>query len=174
MLRYVLGETVGTEPEAIHLRTEASGRLRAPDLDVEPSISYVHDRVGALVGRGPIGLDLECPRRHVEHDSLAAHVLTERELAEFGTLPPIERRDFFFRRWVEKEAVSKAMGVGLAAGFTELDAVAGANDMGGDLRLGRLQDGCLVGTVLPRGSSLPHAVNWKGPGTVSELSIAWE
>lgn len=174
MLRYILGEGVGAEPEAILLRTEASGRLRAPDLDLEPSISYVHGRVGALVGRGPIGLDLECPGRDVQHDSLASHVLTEREIADFEKLSSVERRDFFFRRWVEKEAVSKAMGVGLSVGFAEFDASAGAEDLGGDLHLGHLDDGCLVALLLPRGSPLPRPILWKGPGSASTLRIVWE
>lgn len=79
------------------------------------SLSHCRDAVAAVVGRCPVGVDVECRGRYRE--SLASYVLSEAELA---SLPAdAEQRDLQFTRlWTRKEAVAKLLGTGLCSSET--------------------------------------------------------
>lgn len=74
------------------------------------SLSHAHGRVAVAVGDVPLGVDVEqVAGEPVEHVLSAA----EREL--FAALPPERRAAAFARTWTRKEAVLKALGLGLTA-----------------------------------------------------------
>ncbi|GJF28373.1 hypothetical protein KNE206_10730 [Kitasatospora sp. NE20-6] len=73
------------------------------------------------VGEGrPLGVDLEAEPR-IDPELTAPLAFTERELAHLRALPAADQRAVFLRCWTRKEAVVKAVGIGLAADLCRIE-----------------------------------------------------
>lgn len=95
------------------VETDPGGR---PRLSGGPAVSLAHTgRHGliALSRAGPVGVDIEPVRRDLPLDALAAEALAPDELAAWCRLPPADRPAAFAAAWTAKEAVLKALGLGL-------------------------------------------------------------
>jgi len=93
-----------------------------PKTDLTFSLSHSGDRwLVAVTGGGPIGADLErCPDRDLILS--IREILTSDEQRALEQLPcESERSRFLLRAWTRKEAVCKALGVGLVADIRRLD-----------------------------------------------------
>lgn len=75
--------------------------------------------LGVSEGR-PLGVDLEAAPR-IDPELTAPLAFTESELAQLLGRPPEERNELFLRCWTRKEAVVKAVGVGLAAELCRIE-----------------------------------------------------
>ncbi|TAJ33096.1 MAG: 4'-phosphopantetheinyl transferase superfamily protein [Reyranella sp.] len=112
-LRALLGRHLGRDPRSLVFLLNEFGKPRLADLPgVQFSLSHSQDRALLAVSEGPeIGADLEM-MRPVEHLDLARRYFHPDEVAA------IERhddpREAFFRIWTLKEAVVKAIGLGLS------------------------------------------------------------
>ncbi|MFF4588646.1 4'-phosphopantetheinyl transferase family protein [Streptomyces sp. NPDC001388] len=122
--RLLLGELLGLPPAAVPLRRvcprcggpHGKVRLDPPGRPAAYDFSVTHS--GALVGvavcRGAeVGLDVEEADAALDVGSAARVALSARESAALDSLPPAERERAFLRIWTRKEAVLKALGVGL-------------------------------------------------------------
>ena len=69
----------------------------------------------AVAESGAVGVDVEVEARDFPYDDVAGRFLSEHERAQLATWPEAERRRAFYRCWVRKEAVVKAVGVGIVA-----------------------------------------------------------
>ncbi|MFJ1804855.1 4'-phosphopantetheinyl transferase superfamily protein [Streptomyces sp. NPDC088157] len=83
-----------------------------------PACDFSVTHSGALVGvavcrGGDVGLDVEESHGDMDVDSAARVALSDAELAALYARPADERRPAFLRTWTRKEAVLKALGVGL-------------------------------------------------------------
>ncbi|MEU1188972.1 4'-phosphopantetheinyl transferase superfamily protein [Streptomyces sp. NPDC005859] len=83
-----------------------------------PACDFSVTHSGALVGvavfrGGEVGLDVEESHGDMDVDSAARVALSDAELAALYARPADERRPAFLRTWTRKEAVLKALGVGL-------------------------------------------------------------
>lgn len=112
-LRALLGDHLGRDPRSLVFLLNEFGKPRLADLPgVHFSLSHSQDRALLAVSDGPeIGADLEMMRA-VDHLDLARRYFHPDEVRT------IERhrdpRQAFFRVWTLKEAVVKAIGLGLA------------------------------------------------------------
>lgn len=89
------------------------------------SVTHSGAVVGVAVCRGgEVGLDVEESHGDVDVDSAARVALSDSELAALYARPPGERQSAFLRTWTRKEAVLKALGVGLAAPLRGLEVSA--------------------------------------------------
>lgn len=109
-LRRLLAWQLGCCPTAVAITQTALGKpmlIGDHDIDFNVSHSGRHALI-ALCRGGAVGIDIECRADAVDVASLVPLVLTplEREAAE-------EDLDFF-ERWVVKESVLKALGLGIA------------------------------------------------------------
>jgi 4'-phosphopantetheinyl transferase len=122
LARVVLGELLDVPAAAVEIdRTcrcgEQHGRpvVRGPGrLDAAPGFSLTHagDLVGVAVwSAGPVGLDVEQVRGLTDLAGMARHVGSPVELARSSRVTP----ETFFATWTRKEALLKAVGVGLSA-----------------------------------------------------------
>ncbi|MEH0555548.1 4'-phosphopantetheinyl transferase family protein [Streptomyces sp. B21-101] len=122
--RLLLGELLHLPPADVPLRRvcprcggpHGKVRLDLPDAPVPYDFSVTHS--GAVVGvavssDGSVGLDVEDGEAPVDVDGAARTALSGTELTALYALPPAERRLAFLRVWTRKEAVLKALGVGL-------------------------------------------------------------
>ena len=74
----------------------------------------------ALTFTGEIGIDIEQDRELDLDPSLLELVLTHEEKSEFNLLPSDIQHKAFFQAWTRKEALSKALGLGLNIQFNDL------------------------------------------------------
>jgi 4'-phosphopantetheinyl transferase len=97
-------------------------RIVWPETELSFSLSHSGDRWMLAVAPGaPVGIDVE---RDAGRDLAATvrEVLSDAERRDFDALEEErERRLFLLRAWTRKEAVCKALGVGLAADVRTLD-----------------------------------------------------
>jgi len=75
----------------------------------------------AVTRGGRIGIDVEGHRGLHRADSLAKTILSEQELAHYERLTEVQQEAFLLRTWTLKEAVLKAMGVGLSVDPREVE-----------------------------------------------------
>lgn len=98
----------------------ASGKPRLKSLpSVEFNISHSGDYVVCALGDNPVGIDVE---RIVDSDiqTLFNDVCTKAEQEILEGIPSTERIERFFMLWTAKEAIAKAMGLGLSLSFPSI------------------------------------------------------
>lgn len=114
-VRWVLGLATASDPHRLVFRAGPRGK---PLLEGGPSFNLAHSGdhlVLALATGGKLGVDAEESRPLPDLEALARRVFTKSEQEEIRALPPgPERAAAFLRGWTRKEALLKAMGVGLA------------------------------------------------------------
>ncbi|KUO13814.1 4'-phosphopantetheinyl transferase family protein [Streptomyces sp. DSM 15324] len=136
--RRLLGELLGVPPEDVPLRRvcptcggpHGKPRLAVPAgyagyAEYDFSVTHSGDVVGVAVCRGArVGLDVEEAGTPLDVDAAARTALSARESAALYALPPDARGAAFLRIWTRKEAVLKALGVGLRAPLRQLEVSA--------------------------------------------------
>ncbi|HTO67273.1 MAG TPA: 4'-phosphopantetheinyl transferase superfamily protein [Bradyrhizobium sp.] len=121
LTRLVLASCLNSEPGNLlfgagpygrpYLAGKAAGDLRF-------NLSHSGDLVVLVVARDmEIGVDVERIDGDVDLDGIASMVFTAAERTAMAALPVSARSRYFFRLWTLKEALSKALGVGLATDF---------------------------------------------------------
>jgi len=126
-LRRILGAYLGQKPAGLSFRRGPHGK---PAVDGELEFNLSHSRNTALlavsVGR-EVGVDLEYQRPLDTAGRLARRFFTEAEAATLDALPLSTRQQSFYRAWTRKEALLKAMGLGIAGRLRSVEvAVDGA------------------------------------------------
>jgi 4'-phosphopantetheinyl transferase len=130
--RLALAVYLDRRPDAIVLdrtcptcgRPHGKPRLAAPaPAPLELSVSHSGDRVAVAFTVGvPVGVDVEVLRPDLPVAELAPQVLNTDEQRALDLLPPAARPRFLLERWTRKEAILKALGVGLAVPPASVDA----------------------------------------------------
>ncbi|MFD4143527.1 4'-phosphopantetheinyl transferase family protein [Streptomyces sp. NPDC058572] len=118
-LRRLLGQRLGLAPESVTLLREPCahcggphGRPHVPDRAVHFSLSHTTGMVMIALASAPVGIDVEA----VPEAATAAEVaqqLHPQERDELAAVPAAGHAEAFNRCWTRKEALLKAMGVGL-------------------------------------------------------------
>lgn len=96
----------GQAPRMHSVRDTARGRVFA-------SLSHSGDWVAAAIGRHPLGVDVECPRKARDWQALAKMAFSPAEQHELAQREGLQARDYFILRWTLKEAEGKRGGHGL-------------------------------------------------------------
>lgn len=90
----------------------AANEGRSP---VRFNLTHSYDRaLVAVAYEREVGVDLEWKNDETEVESVARRYFCPSEFAALAALPPAARKDAFFRVWTLKEAVMKAVGLGLS------------------------------------------------------------
>jgi 4'-phosphopantetheinyl transferase len=90
----------------------AADAPQAPQLRFNLSHSGAIALIAVALGR-EVGVDVELPRRAVDHVAIARRVLGEAEAQWLAALDPAAREREFLRAWVRWEAVLKYHGTGI-------------------------------------------------------------
>jgi 4'-phosphopantetheinyl transferase len=109
-LRRVLGERLGLAPADVPLADGDLGRPGVAGGRVSFNVSH-SGAIGLIAvadGERRVGVDVEQVRPDTDFPVLAERFFHPAEAAAIG-----DRRDAFFRCWTRKEAVVKALGLGL-------------------------------------------------------------
>lgn len=118
-LRSLLAERVGCEPADVPLASSAHGK---PFIELAPGaappFNISHSGAHALIALGDartvseVGVDIEECRAEVDMEAIASLAFNDREFNEVRNAA--DRPRALYSRWVAKEAVLKAVGVGVA------------------------------------------------------------
>ena len=85
------------------------------------SLSHTHGMVACAVTKdADVGVDVECIDRKVNTADIAARFFAPAEAAHLMLLDAEARRDRFFDLWTLKEALVKALGIGMAMSLNRL------------------------------------------------------
>ncbi len=85
------------------------------------SLSHTRGMVACAVTSGAaVGVDVECVDREVDAGAIAARFFAPAETARIMALEGQARRDRFFDLWTLKEALVKALGLGMAVSLGSL------------------------------------------------------
>jgi len=86
------------------------------------NVSHTHElAIIAVRQQGEIGVDVEQLRLLEDANAIARRYFTIREQATLERLPPADRMAAFFRCWTRKEAMLKALGVGLSVALSDVE-----------------------------------------------------
>jgi 4'-phosphopantetheinyl transferase len=112
-IRVVLAAALGRRPTEIRLVAGESGKPALADGAIEFNLSHSGGFVViALSASVPVGIDVEEIRSMPDRDAIARY-FHPGEITDLGSLTEPEATLAFFRCWTRKEAVSKALGLGL-------------------------------------------------------------
>ena len=149
-LRDVLGTALGSAPAGVELVEDAGGKPRIAGSPLEFSVSHARDTVAVAVAAadlGPIGVDLEGPRRLHHAERLARRLCPGPEYEDWVAMTEPERTYALLRRWTRVEALLKATGDGIRGGIRDAEARLGSSGwVASDLELPRE----MVGAVAAR------------------------
>jgi 4'-phosphopantetheinyl transferase len=125
-LRELLGVRLGVPPESVELACGKNGKpalaARCAGEGLRFNVSHCEDVAVYAFSRGcEVGIDVEAIRTLPAAESIAARVFSPRENRAFLALAPRDRALGFFNCWTRKEALVKALGIGLAVRLDQLD-----------------------------------------------------
>lgn len=114
------------------------------------NLSNSHDLALVAVSRDrELGVDVEFVDRRSDNEAIANRFFADREKRALAAAPAEQRRVLFFKCWTRKEAVLKALGVGLTVSLDRIE-VSPDDDcrlLAIDIRLGSPKDWTLVDLV---------------------------
>ncbi len=164
--RVVLAGYLGCDPARIAFRIAPGGKPRIDGCDdLSFNLSHDDDLTVLVVGDGrPVGVDVERVRPVDAVDQLVVGLFTPNEVGTVCAAPLAARSLTFLDLWTRKEAVVKAMGVGLSLPLDEFTVLAGTGT------------GSVVGRPHHAGHDLPYAFASLNrlPGYVGTVACAGE
>ena len=121
-VRTLLGAYVDADPRALRFAAGPHGKPALADAagGLRFNVSHSGDTALIAVARDrEVGVDVELPRRAVDHVAIARRVLTAAEAERIAAIEdPDERERAFLRAWVRWEAVLKCRGTGIGGAET--------------------------------------------------------
>lgn len=122
LLRRTLALALDANPADIRFEVDEMGK---PHLASHPDHEFSFSHAGAFaliaLGRLRLGVDIESLDNILDQPTLATRVLTRRELAIYDAQSPEARPRMLLQALVRKEALVKAMGMGLRRDPTTFD-----------------------------------------------------
>ncbi|MFK0166250.1 4'-phosphopantetheinyl transferase family protein [Rhizobium sp. NPDC090279] len=119
LCRNIIGNLVGSAPQALSVAITASGRPYLRDYpDIDFNLSHTRDRIVLAICRGGrIGIDIERLDAFSEKEAgeIMPMILSELELNQVHQLDTRHRHEAFLACWVQKEAALKCFGQGFLA-----------------------------------------------------------
>jgi phosphopantetheinyl transferase len=115
MIRVVGASVSGCLPEAIVVAVSDAGKPRLADVpDTHVSVAHTSRIVVVASAQTAVGVDVESTRAAgIDPRRVAARFFAESEVASLSDVPDNLLSDWFVSAWTVKEAVGKALGVGI-------------------------------------------------------------
>lgn len=121
-LRRVLAFHLGREASEIEFVRGEHGKLELSDATLGFNVAHSGDwGLIAVSPARPVGVDVERINPGLDYTPLLRRICSERERQWLESLPEERARLGFYRCWARKEALLKAMGVGLSISPTRFD-----------------------------------------------------
>lgn len=145
-LRVLLGRYLQCQPEQLVFTYNEYGKPALADA-AAPRFNLAHSEGLALYAVSqaqPLGIDVEAECAAVEFEALWTRIASAAEQGLWPALPQPLRRRAFFQLWTRKEAVIKALGLGLSFPLVSLTVLGATADLvvGATAAALRLQSFC--------------------------------
>jgi 4'-phosphopantetheinyl transferase len=140
VLRVLLGRYARREPREVRF---SYGPLGKPSLVSEAdtaalhfNVSHSHDRALCAFASGdPLGVDIERIRANADCRAIAARFFAPSEQVAIGSFDEPDRVGAFFACWTRKEAMLKALGLGVPADLRRIEVSCRSGEPPGIVRL---------------------------------------
>ncbi len=122
-LRQLLAHELGIEAKAVCFRYEQWGKpqLQFPtSADLQFNVSHSGDWGLVVLAHVAVGVDIEMHNDRFDYRGVASQILTSHERLAWEKVVASSRADETLRLWVCKEALLKAMGLGIAEGLQQV------------------------------------------------------
>ena len=132
LIRAVGALAVGCHPRCVAVAVMDSGKPWLPQRpDLHVNVSHTHGTVVlAVTAAGSVGVDIEPPVAVTANPlRLAERLFAESEARELGGLSEEALTERFTRMWTIKEAVGKALGVGLIPALAQTVVASGRDGL---------------------------------------------
>ena len=125
-LRTLAGAYLDTPPATLRFEYSPLGRPLLPGSQNPGLLQFSVSHSGGLVLLAftreiPVGVDVERMRRNADCDAIADRFFGPTERAALASLAEPDRRDAFFACWTRKEALLKAVGLGMSRGLARIE-----------------------------------------------------
>jgi 4'-phosphopantetheinyl transferase len=119
LLRKILGDCLSTDPKKLVFIYGDHGKPEITNTFGNANVHFNQSHSGnltlfALTLDQRIGVDIEFIHEVPELDQIAEIILSEYEYSIFKKLSPKDKKEAFFYYWTRKEAITKAIGIGLS------------------------------------------------------------
>ena len=126
LLRVLLSHYLGIKPDQIRFSYGQNGKPALPEMlnsnDIRFSLSYSRGFcLFAITRCREIGVDIEFCGRLLDCDRIINNFFSEKEKCFFYCLNKKQRENAFFKLWTKKEALIKALGIGLSLPLNSFD-----------------------------------------------------
>ena len=122
-LRRVLADALSQPPGDLKFRYQQWGKpqlISGVGPDVHFNVSHSGEWAFLALARSPVGVDVEVINDRINYRAIASQILTARETQAWERLSLAEREVATMQLWVCKEALLKAMGLGIAEGLQQV------------------------------------------------------
>lgn len=167
--RLWLAHSLGCDPAAVPLIRDARGAPQVPGTGLQTSLSHADGAIAMAVSAGAaVGVDVEPSLRAPTMAELASHICHPNELRALTDVAAAERDRALLRLWVRKEALLKAVGVGLRWDMASFEAperspILFADKVGNDLHVVDIQDTHGFVAAVAMASGLVADCGWLRP-----------
>ena len=121
-LHDILSRYLHYEPGQLTFSNNQYGKPALNNHKLEFNLSHSSDfSLVAITRDRKVGVDVECIRMNMEHESIANRFFSANEVSELMALPADLRIVGFFNCWTRKEAYIKAQGMGLSLPLESFD-----------------------------------------------------
>lgn len=120
-LRVLLANTVNANPQQLRITRNQYGKPYLSDYpEVAFNLSHTANKLAVVIGFNcQLGVDIEQVKPRDNVTALVARCFAEEEQAYWQQQPMAEKLRAFYRLWVRKEALVKAIGRGIALGLSQ-------------------------------------------------------
>jgi len=131
ILRKELAKFTGSSTEKINYNTNEFQKPFLENGDVQFNCSHSNNYfVIAISGNTELGVDIEHYRELNDLDLTAERAFSINEFTKWMSVAEDEKLDIFYRIWTRKEAIIKAIGMGLSYPLSDFDVSIGKNNVG--------------------------------------------
>jgi len=161
LVRLFLASRLNCGPRALPIRLTELGK---PYIENGPSFNISHSGnvvLAAIAANGRVGVDVEAVRPIRDLPALARTSFIAEEVEAVLRFPPDDRLRPFFRVWSRKEAILKALGLGLTA-LADISVSCDPDCANALVRLERPDESAQIWNILPIacGDDVEAAVAW--------------
>lgn len=126
--RQLLAGYLGCEPGDVVFNDEPKGKPFLPGRPFEFNLSHSGDESVLVIGKQPVGVDVERHRSVSNLRRLAGKHFTDNEQMDVIALDDDGALGYFLQIWTRKEAAVKVTGLGLGASVRMLELIAVTSD----------------------------------------------
>ena len=99
------------------------GKPFIKELEYYFNITHSNNIVSVVISDKEVGIDCEIVDTNRNIELLKSYLFTSKENCEYALLSDVDKYDYFYQKWVMKEAYFKMTGLGLTKKFNQIEGI---------------------------------------------------